>query len=121
MVTVYGLKQCTTTQKVIKFLEENGLEVGERLDIRDTPPSKKLVQLALATTSGKPRQLMNTSGGLYREMGLKDRLGDLSEDEIATLLTQHGMLIKRPFITDGQRVSTGSKEAMLTDIWELNV
>lgn len=120
MITVYGLKQCSTTQKVIKFLEKNGLEIGERLDIRDTPPSKELVQLALAATSGKPRQLMNSSGGLYREMGLKDLLADMSEDEIAELLTQHGMLIKRPFITDGRRVSFGSKEAMLTEIWELN-
>lgn len=117
MITVYGLKQCSTTQKVIKFLENKGLTVEQQIDIREQPPAKDLILLALAETEGNPRKIINTSGGLYREMDVKNQLDHLSQEEIAALLADNGMLIKRPFITDGDKVSSGSKEAMLADIW----
>lgn len=117
MLTIYGLEQCSTTQKVKKMLEAKGLEFDKIIDIRENPPSKETIQRALKFTDGKYRKIMNSSGELYRELGLKDKLDDMSEEQIIDLLSEKGMLIKRPLITDGKKVSAGSKEADLVTFW----
>ena len=62
--------------------------------------------------SGLPlKKFFNTSGMLYKEMQLKDRLGTMSEEEQLKLLATNGMLVKRPIIVDGATVLTGFKEA----------
>lgn len=115
MIKFYGLKRCTTCQKAIKYLSEHGIAV-EEIDIREEPPAADLVAAALANTDGKPRQIMNTSGELYRELGLKDKLNDMSQAELVTLLSENGMLLKRPFITDGEKTTSGAKPEVL-DTW----
>lgn len=117
MLTIYGLEQCSTTQKVKKMLEKKGLEFDKIIDIRENPPSKETIQRALKYSDGKYRKIMNSSGELYRELGLKDKLDDMSEEQIIDLLSEKGMLIKRPLITDGKKVSAGSKEADLITFW----
>lgn len=114
---VYGLKHCTTTQKVMKFLSEHGLTMPEVIDIREQPPLKEEIALALNQADGNPRKILNTSGELYRSTGLKDRVDEMSAEELVDLLSQEGMLIKRPFIVSGEQVSSGSNEKMLTEIW----
>lgn len=54
---------------------------------------------------------------MYKELGLKDKLAGLSEDEQLELLSQHGMLIKRPIVTDGKKVTVGYKEAQYGEAW----
>ena len=62
--------------------------------------------------SGLPiKKFFNTSGQLYREMNLKEKLNDLSEDEMYDLLATDGMLVKRPLIVSEDIVLTGFKEA----------
>lgn len=62
--------------------------------------------------SGLPlKKFFNTSGMLYKEMQLKDKLGTMSEEEQLKLLATNGMLVKRPIIVDGTTVLTGFKEA----------
>lgn len=114
---VYGLKHCTTTQKVIKFLSEQGITMPEVIDIREQPPLKEEIALALSQTEGKPRKILNTSGELYRASGLKDKVDDMSVEELVNLLSEEGMLIKRPLIVSDLKVSSGSNEKMLTEIW----
>ena len=62
--------------------------------------------------SGMPlKKFFNTSGLLYKEMKLKDKLADMSEEEQLRLLATNGMLVKRPLIVDGTTILTGFKEA----------
>lgn len=117
MITAYGLSHCTTTQKAIKYLDAKGIEVKELIDIRDNPPSEEIIRLAIEQAGGQVRKMMNTSGNLYRELGLKDKLDDMSQEEVVTLLSENGMLIKRPLITDGTRLSVSAREAALDKVW----
>lgn len=118
MIELYGLKHCTTCQKAKNYLTQQGVAFSE-IDIRDNPPAAEAVELALAKSGGNPRKIINTSGELYREMGLKDKLAALGHEELVTLLTTHGMLLKRPFIVDvdGKRTTSGAKEEVLAAVW----
>ena len=102
--------KCSTCKKARKWLEDNAIAFEER-DIKEDNPSKKeLVQWHKA--SGLPlRKFFNTSGMLYRELQLKDKLPNMTEDEMFDLLASDGMLVKRPLlITDGT-VLVGFKQA----------
>ena len=68
------------------------------MDIVKSPPTVSEISIVLKAVGGKIRTLFNTSGELYREMGLKDTLASLSEFEALELLSRHGKLIKRPFV-----------------------
>lgn len=117
VLKIYGLKQCSTTQKVKKHLEDQGLTFGEIIDIRDQPPVAKEIAWALDQVDGKYTKILNTSGGLYRELGLKDKLTDMSEESFLALLSEQGMLIKRPLIVGDQVATAGSKVDFLDQIW----
>lgn len=117
MLTIYGLGHCSTTKKAANYLQDKGIEIGEVIDIRDTPPSKAIIQLAVKANEGQVKKIINTSGNLYRELALKDKLSELSIDEVVTLLHENGMLIKRPLITDGIKATVSAKENLLDDVW----
>lgn len=118
MIKFYGLKNCSTCRKAEKWLKNNDLEIDDYIDIRDNPPAKADLLRALSQTEGQPRQIINTSGKLYRELELKDKLDDMSDGEIIDLLSKNGMLIKRPFIVDAERLSVGGKEEILESVWK---
>lgn len=63
-------------------------------------------------------EIFNTSGMKYRELGLKDKLAEMTEDEQLELLASDGMLIKRPIVTDGQKVTLGFKESDFEQTWK---
>lgn len=65
----------------------------------------------LANYDGNIRKLFNTSGLQYRELNMKERLPSMTEQEAIELLASNGMLIKRPFLLDGERGIVGFKEA----------
>lgn len=101
---------CTTCQKAKRWLDDNGLPYTAR-HIRDEQPT-----LAEMTEwyrrSGLPlKRFFNTSGKLYAEYGLKDKLTAMSEDEQLTLLASDGMLVKRPILVADDRVLVGFKPA----------
>lgn len=81
------------------------------------PPSEQ----ALKEMNGKSdlplKKFFNTSGKKYRELGLKDKLADATEDEMISWLASDGMLIKRPLLTDGKQVTVGFKEDMYEEVW----
>lgn len=118
MLTAYGLGHCTTSQKAIKIIETKGKIVADKIDIRENPPSEALIRAAIQQFDNKPRKIMNTSGELYRQLGLKDKLDGMELDQIVELLAENGMLIKRPFVTDGHRFSVGAREKDLDLVWK---
>ncbi len=102
--------RCGTCKKAVKWLDENGLEYNYR-DIKiDNPTEDELRKWH--SMSGLPlRRFFNTSGLLYKEMKLKDRLPDMSEDEMFGLLASDGLLVKRPLLVTENKVLVGFKEA----------
>lgn len=100
MLKIYTYANCDTCRKATRFLKENGIPFQE-IPIRETPPSPKELQAAL-TATGDLRKLFNTSGRDYKELDLKSRLPDLTQEEAVQLLAGNGNLVKRPFATDGK-------------------
>jgi len=115
-LTYYGYPNCGTCRKAKAWLDAQNITY-HNVHIVETPPSieelKKIVE-----TSGLPlKKFYNTSGMKYRELGLKDKIPTMSEDEQYELLSSEGMLIKRPLITDGAKVTVGFKEADFEEKW----
>lgn len=101
---------CTTCQKAKKWLDEQNLPYTAR-HIRDEKPSLEELT-AWYRRSGLPlKRFFNTSGKLYAEYGLKDKLAAMSEDEQLALLASDGMLIKRPILVTEDQVLVGFKSA----------
>jgi arsenate reductase len=109
MWTVYAYKGCDSCRKALKWLNERGIPHEVRA-IRETPPTVAELRAAVAAFGGDLRPLFNTSGGDYRELGLKDKLPGMSADEAVALLAANGNLVKRPFVVAGGRVLAGFKE-----------
>ena len=94
----------------MKWLEDNNIEYTYR-DIKlDNPDEDELRKWH--AMSGLPlKKFFNTSGLLYKEMKLKDRLSEMSEDEMFSLLASDGLLVKRPIAVAGDKVLVGFKES----------
>ena len=102
--------KCTTCQKAKKWLNENQIEYTERHIAEDNPSYDELKEWH--RKSGLPlKKFFNTSGLLYKEKNLKEKLPAMSEEEQLQLLATNGMLVKRPIIVDGDSVLVGFKEA----------
>jgi len=102
--------KCTTCQKARKWLEGKNIEMTVR-DIKlDNPTRAELESWYKA--SGLPlKKFFNTSGNLYKELHLKDKLPAMTEAEMLDLLATDGMLVKRPILVSGETVLVGFKEA----------
>ena len=102
--------KCTTCQKALKWLDLKGADYTVR-PIKEEHPNVDELR-AWWKQSGLPlRRFFNTSGMLYRELGLKDKLDTMSEDEQLALLASDGMLVKRPLLIGESRVLVGFHEA----------
>ena len=102
--------KCSTCKKAKKYLEEHGIEFEDRHIVEENPTKEELAEWI--RISGKPvKKFFNTSGMKYRELGLKDKLPQMNEEEQIELLASDGMLVKRPPLIDGEMVLTGFKEA----------
>ncbi len=107
---------CGTCRKDKKYQEDRGVPF-EELHIVDHPPSREELK-RLIQKSGLPVQkFFNTSGKKYRELNLKEKLKTMSEEEMLDLLSSDGMLIKRPIVTDGERVTVGFREDQFEEVW----
>ena len=105
--------RCTTCQKARKWLEAKGVAYTERNIKEDHPDAEELARWR--EESGLPlKRFFNTSGQLYRELGLKDRLAEMTEEEQYALLASDGMLVKRPLLIGDGVVLAGFREAEWT-------
>lgn len=104
-----GYAKCTTCQKAKKWLDANEIEYTER-PIKEQNPTVEELK-AWHRRSGLPlKKFFNTSGLLYKDMKLKDRLPGMSEEEQYALLATDGMLVKRPILVGDDFVLVGFKE-----------
>lgn len=102
--------KCTTCKKAEKWLKDHELEYETRNIKEKNPTEEELTEWV--KRSGLPvKRFFNTSGMLYREMGLKDKLAEMSEQEQIGLLATDGMLVKRPLLVTERTVKVGFKEA----------
>ena len=102
--------KCSTCAKARKWLEEQGISFEERDIKMDNPTEAELRDWH--RRSGLPlKRFFNTSGLQYKALGLKDRLPEMSEDEMLKLLAADGMLVKRPLLVGDNFVLVGFKEA----------
>ena len=102
--------KCTTCQKAQKWLDEHHIPYTLRDIKTDNPTLDELT--AWYAKSGLPlKKFFNTSGLLYKSMGLKDKLPAMNEDEMLALLATDGMLVKRPLLVGDDFVLVGFKEA----------
>ena len=109
--------KCTTCKKAQKWLEEQGIAY-ENIHIVEQTPSKEQLE-SWYNASGLPlKKFFNTSGNKYKELGLKDKLASMTEEEQLNLLASDGMLIKRPIVTDGEKLTLGFKESDFLETWK---
>ena len=100
--------KCSTCQKAKKWLDEHGIEYTERHIVENNPSYEELK--AWYKKSGLSlKKFFNTSGLLYKEMKLKNKLPLMSEEEQLKLLSTNGMLVKRPLVVDADKVFVGFK------------
>ena len=102
--------KCSTCKKAKKWLEDNSVEFTDRHIKNENPTAEELSEWH--KKSGLPlKKFFNTSGVLYKELKLKDKLPEMSEQEQLELLATDGMLVKRPLIIGDDFVLVGFKEA----------
>lgn len=106
--------KCSTCQKAKKWLDEHHIEYTDRHIVEENPSYEELKEWY--KKSGLPlKKFFNTSGLMYKDMQLKEKLPLMSEDEQLQLLATHGMLVKRPLIIADEYVLVGFKEAEWAD------
>lgn len=102
--------KCSTCRKAKVWLAEHHIEYVDRHIVEDHPSYDELQEWY--QKSGVPlKKFFNTSGLVYKEMHLKDKLPAMSEEEQLKILAANGMLIKRPLLIDGEMVLIGFKES----------
>jgi arsenate reductase (glutaredoxin) len=101
--------KCTTCRKAKKFLQENNIEFIDRHIVEENPTKEELREW-LNKSGLKINKFFNTSGVLYREMQLKDKVKTLGEEELLDILSTNGMLVKRPIVVKDDTVLVGFKE-----------
>ena len=101
--------KCGTCRRALRWMKDNGIEADVR-DIKTENPTVKELKEWTAKSGLPVRKHFNTSGKLYKEMDLKNRLKDMSSDDMITLLASDGMLVKRPLLVNGDTVLVGFSE-----------
>ncbi|MCM3585078.1 arsenate reductase family protein [Mesobacillus maritimus] len=115
-LTFYWYPKCGTCRNAKKWLDAKGIEYKE-VHIVDNPPSRDELEQLYKQSGLELKKFFNTSGQKYRELGLKDKVKTASETELLDLLASDGMLIKRPLLTDGSKVTVGFKEPEYEATW----
>jgi arsenate reductase (glutaredoxin) len=114
--TFYWYPKCGTCRNAKKWLDQHGVAYNE-VHIVEKPPSRSELEEMFNKSGLDLKKFFNTSGQKYRELGLKDKMKTASQDELLELLASDGMLIKRPLMTDGEKVTVGFKEEDYEKAW----
>lgn len=115
-LTVYEYSKCGTCRNAVKWLERQGHELT-RIPIFEQPPSADELEQLVNNSGLEIKKFFNTSGEVYKEQGLKDKIPGMSKQEMLQLLASNGRLIKRPIVTDGKQVTVGFKEEIYEQVW----
>lgn len=102
-------QKCSTCKKAVSWLKEKGISYEDRAIKEQNPTKEELT--AWYRKSGLPlKRFFNTSGNLYKELKLKDKLPEMSEEEQLALLATDGMLVKRPLLVEEDFILVGFRE-----------
>ncbi|MCK9547459.1 MAG: arsenate reductase family protein [Sphaerochaeta sp.] len=109
-MTIICYPRCSTCRKAQRYLTERGIAYTYR-DIKEDRPSKEELTSFIERSGVEAKRFFNTSGQRYRDLALKDRVKEMSREEIVELLSTDGMLVKRPLLISEHGVLVGFKEA----------
>ncbi|MEE1393590.1 MAG: arsenate reductase family protein [Negativibacillus sp.] len=113
MILVLQYPKCSTCKKALQWLDGQGIAYESRHIVEENPTAQELEEWW--KRSGLPlKKFFNTSGNLYKEQNLKDKLPQMSEQEQLQLLATNGMLVKRPLVVAEDLILVGFKE----DQWQ---
>ncbi|MGE7778476.1 arsenate reductase family protein [Peribacillus sp. NPDC097264] len=115
-LTLYWYPKCGTCRNAKKWLDRHELQY-EAIHLVENPPSRAEIEQLYKNSGLELKKFFNTSGQKYRELGLKDKLKEASENEMLDILATDGMLLKRPIVTDGSKVTVGFKEEQFDETW----
>ena len=101
--------KCGTCQKAEKWMKSNRIEYTYR-PIKEENPTKEELKTWIAKSGLPVSKFFNTSGLLYKELNMKDKVRTLSEDELVDILASNGLIVKRPILVAGETVLVGFKE-----------
>lgn len=110
MIKVYCYSRCSTCKKAINWLNDNNIEY-ELIDLKLNPPKREEIEEYYELSNLPLRKFFNTSGLKYKELGLSQKIDNLSDSEKLDLLSSDSMLIKRPMVILNNKVLLGFKEA----------
>ncbi|GAB6988371.1 arsenate reductase family protein [Paenibacillus pini] len=113
---VYQYPKCSTCRNAVKWLQAHGHELELQHIVEQPPLAEELSEL-IDKSGLELKKFFNTSGEVYKELGLKDKLPGMNRDEQIRLLASNGKLIKRPIVTDGKQVTVGFKDEQYQNIW----
>ncbi|MEK5475331.1 arsenate reductase family protein [Paenibacillus sp. FSL R5-0407] len=113
---VYHYPPCGTCRKAVKWLEAQGHQLELR-NIKENQPEPALLTELVELSGLELKKFFNTSGEVYKELGLKDKLSSMTKEDQINLLSSNGMLIKRPLVSDGKSVTVGFKEEAYEQAW----
>ena len=116
-LTLYWYPSCSSCKNAKKWLEANE-KTFETIHIVENPPNQEELLDFIEKSNLPAKRFFNTSGKKYRELNVKDKIKDASIEEMAAILATDGMLIKRPFVTDGSNVTVGFKEDIFEQTWK---
>ena len=115
-LTMYWYPNCGTCKKAKKWLDDQDISYNLVRLVEETPSEAELKELI--EKSGLPaKKFFNTSGKIYREENMKEKIKDASLEDMVAYLASNGMLIKRPIVTDGEKVTVGFKENEFEETW----
>lgn len=109
MTLFIAYPKCTTCIKAKKFLQNKNIDFSERHIVEENPTKEELSKW-IKQSNLEIKKFFNTSGKLYKEMGLKDKLKVMTDEEKIDLLATNGMLVKRPILIQDNLVLVGFKE-----------
>jgi arsenate reductase (glutaredoxin) len=112
----YWYPKCGTCRKAKKWLDDHQLTY-QMIHIVENPPSRDELEQLHKKSGLELKKFFNTSGQKYRELGLKDKMKSASEEELLDLLVSDGMLIKRPLLTNGEKVTVGFSDDAFEKAW----
>lgn len=100
----------------MKWLRSNGHELEIRHIVEEPPTVPELNEL-MNKSGLELKKFFNVSGEVYKSLGLKDKLAEMTREEQIELLSSNGMLIKRPIVSSDEHVTFGFKEEQYANVW----
>ena len=115
MILFIEYPKCSTCQKAKKWLQAHNIVFEDR-HIAEQHPAEEELKTWIARSGLEIKKFFNTSGLKYKELGLKDKLPFMSDEEKIKLLASDGMIVKRPIIVTDEKILVGFKEAQWEEV-----